>query len=135
MVAEFGWSVKAVRTARELAQADSNENLVAVLFEPETLSLTWDGALRVICEATSRALPILCHRFAETIDWPQLAEAGVFHSLLLPLSQREVRQSLGFVWGAKRSSLAISISSGPDPKETIRERARGAGGRAVAMVA
>ena len=38
-------------------------------------------------------LNILCHGFAETVDWPQAADAGAFHSLLWPFDVREIRQS------------------------------------------
>lgn len=83
----------------------------AVLFVPKSLSLPWDRALRVILEAAPRALPILSHRFAEVVDWPQVAEAGAFHSLQLPLNLREARQTLGFVWGATYRSVAISMAA------------------------
>jgi hypothetical protein len=135
LVAEFGWSLKEVRTARDLAQANFDHNLITVLFDPQTLSLPWDGALRVIFEAAPRALPILCHRFAEAIDWPQAAGAGAFHSLHLPLNPREVRQSLGFVWGAKHRSAAISMRVRPDPKRAISEQIQESGVYAAGMVA
>ena len=135
LVAEFGWSLTEVRTARDLAQANVDYNLITVLFDPETLSLPWDRALRLIFEAAPRTLPILCHRFAEGIDWPQVAEAGAFHSILLPLNQREVRQSLGFVWGARRHSTAISMSPHRDPKRAMREHTQKPVARAAGMVA
>lgn len=101
IAAEFNWSVKQFRTIYELAHASDN-NLIAVFFDPKGLSLPQERALSVILEAVPGALPILCHRFAEVVDWPQLAEAGAFHSLRFPLDLREARQTLGFVWEARR---------------------------------
>lgn len=135
LVSEFGWSVKEIRTVRDLAQASLDYNLIAVLFDPQHLSLPWDKILRCILNTAPGTLPILCHRFAETIDWPKVAEAGVFHSLHWPLNQGEVRQSLGFVWGATRHSVAISKYIRSDPKGAISEQTPESGARAVAMVA
>jgi len=135
LVAEFGWSVKEIHTVRELAQANVDYNLVAVLFDPQHLSLPWDKVLRSILDTAPRTLPILCHRFAEAIDWPKVAEAGAFHSIQWPLNQGEVRQSLGFVWGAKRHSTAISMHIRPDPKGITSEQTQESGARAAAMVA
>jgi len=135
LVAEFGWSLKEARTIRDLARANLDHNLVTVLFNPVTLSLPCDRALRLILEAAPRALPILCHRFAEAIDRPQVAEAGAFHSLQLPLNPREARQSLGFVWGAKGRSASISMRSRPEPRQTIDRQTKQSRARAVAMVA
>jgi DNA-binding NtrC family response regulator len=80
------------------------ESAVAVLFNPTSLGLPWDEALRSVLNAFPKAFPILCHGFADNIDWPEVADAGAFHSLPMPFSVAEVRQSLGFVWGAKQSS-------------------------------
>ena len=135
LVSQFGWSVKEIRTVRDLAQANLDYDLIAVLFDPQRLSLPWDKVLRSILDKAPRTLPVLCHRFAEMIDWPKMAEAGVFHSLQWPLNQGEVRQSLGFVWGATRHSKAISMYIRPDPKGAIDEQAQESGVRAVAMVA
>jgi len=114
LVEEFGWSLKKVQDVHGLAQPNFDNNLIAVLFDPKSLSLPWDRALRVILEAAPRALPILFHRFAEAIDWPQVADAGAFHSLQLPLNQCEARQTLGFVWSARRRSTAVSMACHPD---------------------
>ncbi|MDP8990416.1 MAG: hypothetical protein M3N41_10105 [Acidobacteriota bacterium] len=135
LVSQFGWSVKEIRTVRDLAKASLDYNLIAVLFDPQYLSLRWDKVLRCILNTAPRTLPILCHRFAETIDWPKAAEAGVFHSLHWPLNQGEVRQSLGFVWGATRHSAAISMQIRPDPKGATSEQTQESGASAVAMVA
>ena len=135
LVAEFGWSLKEARTIRDLAQANLDHNLVTVLFNPQNLSLTCDRALLLILEAAPRTLPILCHRFAEAIDWPQVAEAGSFHSLQLPLNPREARQSLGFVWGAKGRAASISTLSGPEPRQASNKQTQQSRARAVAMVA
>jgi len=40
---------------------------------------------------------VACHGLAESIDWPELCDAGAFHALGLPLNEDEVRSSLGFI--------------------------------------
>ncbi len=109
LAAEFGWSVKEAACLRSVAELNADRNLVAVLFSPFSLALPWDQALRRVQDSAPGALPILCHGFAETIDWPLVAEAGAFHSLLLPFALGEVRRSLGFVWDAKCRSAVIPI--------------------------
>jgi len=109
MAAEFGWSVTETSSLRGLAELNTDRNVVAVLFNPRSLALGWDQALRAVQEAAPRALLILCHGFADSIDWPQVAEAGAFHSLLLPFAGHEIRQSLGFVWDAKAQQDRVRL--------------------------
>jgi DNA-binding NtrC family response regulator len=100
LVSEFGYSVKEVSTLRQLGS--SNDNLVAVFFSPNAMGLECDEALQHVLRASPGALPIICHGFAENVDWPRLVDAGAFHSLPMPFSAAEVRQTLGFIWGAQR---------------------------------
>jgi hypothetical protein len=109
VLAEFGWSLIVCSSLRDVAELNADYNLVAVLFSPRNLGLPWDQALEGVLEAAPRALPILCHAFSEAIDWPQVAEAGAFYSLLLPFAMDEVRRSLGFVWDARCRSAVIPI--------------------------
>jgi hypothetical protein len=109
LVAEFGWSLKEASNLHHLAELTADHSLVTVLFSPRNLGLPWDRALRAVLDAAPRALPILCHGFADAIDWPEMADAGSFHSLLLPFNLREVRQSLEFVWDAICHPAAISV--------------------------
>jgi hypothetical protein len=102
LVSAFGYLVKEVPTLRHLGNLD--DNLVAVFFSPNAMGLECDEALRHVLLAAPDALPIVCHGFAENVDWPRLVDAGAFHSLPMPFSNAEVRQTLGFVWGAKSCS-------------------------------
>jgi hypothetical protein len=100
LVTEFGFSFKHVPTLdclKNLKQQDA----VAVVFRPSALNLEWDEALEAVIDALPAAFPILCHGFADHLDWPRAADAGAFHSIHVPFSIAELRQSLGFVWGAK----------------------------------
>ena len=106
---EFGWSFGRVQGIPEVARLNAGTELVAVLFSPQGLGLPWEQALKAVQEAAPLALPIVCHRFAEQIEWPEFAEAGVFHALRLPLHLSEVRQSLGFVREAEARRVARSI--------------------------
>ena len=121
IAAEFHWSLKQFRTIYELAQANVDNNLIAVFFDPRSLSLPQERAVRVILEAAPGTLPILCHRFAEVVDWPQLTEAGAFHSLRFPLDLREARQTLGFVWEARRHSAPFSTQVCHNPKQAVSD--------------
>ena len=104
LTTEFGWTIQSAAT---LAELSTDQNLAVVLFSPRHMALPWEQALQSVLEAAPRALPILCHTFAETLDWPRAANAGAFHSLLLPFDAREVRQSLGFAWSAKLRPATI----------------------------
>jgi DNA-binding NtrC family response regulator len=100
VVSIFGFSLQEVPTLGHLGSLD--DNLVAVLFCPNALDLSGDEALKQVLGAAPNALPILCHGFADHINWPELVDAGAFHSLPMPFSTAEVRQSLGFVWEARQ---------------------------------
>ena len=106
----------------QLRDLSVERNLVAVLFEPEALGLASNQALRLIREAAPKALPILCQRLSEPDVWPELAEAGAFHSLPLPLNAGEVKQSLGFVWAAKRQRAGNGRLHGPAAARRRRVR-------------
>ena len=108
LVAEFGWSLKEASSVAQVAELNADHTVVTVLFSPHDLGLPWDQALRAVLRAAPTSLPILCHGFADAIDWPELADAGVFHSLLLPFDMGEVRQSLGFVREATYRAAAAA---------------------------
>jgi len=98
IAAEFGWAVAAAQDARCLARWPRKE-LSAVLFHRQALgSDCWLEALLLVKAALPEARLIVCHGFAEPIDWPELCEAGAFHRLCLPFAKSELRQCLGFVW-------------------------------------
>ena len=102
LVAQFGCSFRKVTSFDELRDLCIHEPVAVVLIDRNTLKISWNEALGVLRKAASTALPIVCHRFSERIDWPVLAEAGAYHALLLPLNSGEVRQSLGFALAAKK---------------------------------
>jgi len=66
------------------------------------ISRAWVDAVRLLRLALPKARLVACHGFAESIDWPQLCDAGAFHALGLPLKENEVRRSLGFIAQALR---------------------------------
>jgi hypothetical protein len=103
LASEFGLSFQKVDNLQNSPNLNPTDDAVAVLFNANSLGLPWDEALRSVLNAFPKAFPILCHGFADNIDWPEVADAGAFHSLPMPFSVAEVRQSLGFVWGAKQS--------------------------------
>lgn len=103
---EFGWSFEIAGDLEQLQKLGSSRSLVAILFDAHGLGLSWEQALRLIGAAAAPALLIPCHRFSDVVNWRDLADAGAFHALALPLSPSEVRQSLGFVWSARMRRLA-----------------------------
>jgi hypothetical protein len=124
LVGEFGWSLNEASSLCRVAELNVDHTVVTVLFSPHDLALPWDQALRAVLEAAPNALPILCHGFADAVDWPQLAEAGAFHSLRLPLDIREVRQSLGFVWEAKRRAATFATQDLQQLEDAVQDQAR-----------
>jgi hypothetical protein len=122
LIAEFGWTLQEADGLRNLAELSVDHNLEVVLFSPKHLVLPWEQALRAVLDAAPRALPILCHTFGEPIDWQQAADAGVFHSLPVPFDAREVRQSLGFAWAAKRRPAPVRMPRRSGLRRVMRER-------------
>jgi len=122
LVTEFDWTMKTAAGLRRLAELSADHNLEVVLFSPAHLDLPWEQALRAVLDAAPRALPILCHTFGEQMDWQQAADPRIFHSLPVPFDPREVRQSLGFAWAAKRRTAAIPMPTPAPPRRVIRER-------------
>ena len=110
---DFGWSVETADDLDHLGEMGASRRIVAVFFEPHGSGQTWEEALSGILKAAPEALPIACHRFSETIDWPSLASAGAFHAIPLPFDDREARQSLGFVWGARLLAAKTNRPSEP----------------------
>lgn len=108
LASEFGMTFQAVETLQNCPNLPYD--VVAVLFSPSSLGLPWKEALTSVLKTFPRAFPILCHGFADHIDWPEMADAGAFHSIPVPFSVAELRQSLGFVWGAKQVCKATSRS-------------------------
>lgn len=109
LASEFGWSVEAVGGVADIGQVAGRARVIAVLFDAKAGDGSWTSALRSIQEAAPEALPILCHTSSERIPWPDLAEAGAFHALLLPLHAAEVRQSLAFVCAARARRRQIRM--------------------------
>jgi len=105
VVTEFGWSLEIVRSLDRVREMSAGRKLIAILFEPYSLGLSWSLALRSVLYAAPTALPIACHRFSDAIDWPELANAGAFHALSSPFNERELRQSLGFIWARRFERL------------------------------
>jgi DNA-binding NtrC family response regulator len=102
LAAECGWSFEHAENLGQLREIGIERDLVAVLIDASALDLPTKHALQSVLEVLPKTLPIVCHKSSETIRWSELAEAGAFHALLLPLRASEVRQSLGFVWEAQR---------------------------------
>lgn len=107
LVSEFGFSFEAVKDLPDVPAPNLRDDVIAVLFNPGALGLEWDEALRSVLNAFPRAFPVLCHGFADCIDWHEVADAGAFHSIPVPFNVAELRQSLGFVWGAQHGSKGM----------------------------
>jgi hypothetical protein len=106
LAAESGWSFEHAGNVPKLREIGGERAVVAVLIDAGALGVSIRDALRAVSEALPKALPIVCHKSSETILWSELADAGAFHALLMPLCESEVRQSLGFVWAAQRRLAA-----------------------------
>ncbi len=102
VAAEFDLRVEQVQTLRALREKSASRNVAAVLFSARTLGVSWNEALQSVLAAAPGALPVVCPGFSEAIRWPELADAGAFHELHLPIDESEARHSLGFIWAARR---------------------------------
>lgn len=107
----FGWSLKIAKSVGRLRDLGAKSDVVAVLSDLTLLAEPWNEALQAVRRAVPKALPIVCQRFSGTIPWPELAEAGAFHTVTLPLNPCEVRQSFGFVWAARNQRLLAESPS------------------------
>jgi len=101
---DFGWAVDVAHDLSEVAAAQAYGKTVAVLFCRDALGPEY-GWLETILRLRL-ALPqvrlVACHAFPESIDWPELCDAGAFHALWLPLKENEVRRTFGFVWESEK---------------------------------
>jgi hypothetical protein len=95
----FGWSVERAPSTYDLPAISANGLPVIVLFGIDGPAYSWREMLKRIRSAAPDAFPIVCHG-AEMIPWPQMADAGAFHAIRLPLKDGEAHQSLGFAWAA-----------------------------------
>lgn len=117
LVSEFRFLFKKVEMLQNMPNPNLRDDVIAVLFNPSTLGLEWDEALRSVVKAFPKSFPILCHGFADHINWPEMADAGAFHSIPVPFKVAELRQSLGFVWGAQHPSK--QMRSGTAARERV----------------
>lgn len=124
---EFGWEVERACSLDDLRELNGQFKAVAVLFEAKAFEMPWRHAVKSVLAAAPAALPIVCHRFSEEIGWPELAEAGAFHALPLPLEESELRQSLSFVWAARAVSKTVVLDAQKRAQSRGRARARTAG--------
>jgi hypothetical protein len=110
---EFGWGIEITNNLTEVAAAQPNQKTVAALFCCDALGPGYSSleTTRILRRELPEVRLIVCHGFAEAIDWPDLSDAGAFHELMLPLKENEVRLCLGFVWQAenRRADSAESL--------------------------
>jgi hypothetical protein len=102
LAANFNWAVDRAETFARLRAMSAARNVVAVLFDARNLGVSWNDALESVLAAAPRALPIVCTGFSEAVHWPDLADAGAFCELRVPIDEGEARRCLGFIWAAKR---------------------------------
>ena len=102
LAANFNWAVDRAETLVRLRAMSAAQNVVAVLFDARNLGVSWNDALESVLAAAPRALPVVCTGFSEVVHWPDLADAGAFCELRLPINEGEARRCLGFIWAAKR---------------------------------
>lgn len=119
LVQEFGWSVDSAADLNQLRALSRVSRPIAILFDAQSLALPWPDALRAVRAIASQALLIPCHRFSDIVNWPELAEAGAFHPLALPLDPNEVRQTLSFVWSARFGRTVKLLPRQAEPRGAV----------------
>ena len=107
---EFGWKVRTVEDAGEIAAVASRRDARAVLLCRDAFGprASWQEAIRLARFALPAVPVITLHGFSEPIGWSELSDAGAFHSLWLPLKENEVRQSLGFLANAEKQTRSLA---------------------------
>jgi DNA-binding NtrC family response regulator len=108
---EFGWAVECAGNLSILREMSSTRNIAAVVFDHRTSGGSWNEALELVLLAAPRALPIVGAGFSEDVPMQDLCDAGAFDQLRLPVNEREVRRTLGFVWAARRTHDAEAAHS------------------------
>jgi DNA-binding NtrC family response regulator len=111
LLQEFDWTLETAADLKQLREISPTLNPIAILFDANSLKLSWKRELRSIREIDPHALLIPCHRFSDMITWRDLADNGAFHALALPFNPSEVRQSLSFVWSARLHRVADVVGS------------------------
>lgn len=110
--AEMGWRTEIVREPAAV------EHAIAVFVDRSFIEpdCSWPEAVRRMRNTLPASHIVVCHGFSEAIDWEELADAGAFHALALPLKPNEVHQSLGFLLEAENrdaeTARPVDISSG-----------------------
>jgi len=96
---DFGCIVEVVRDTAEAAALRAARHTVGLLFHRDAVGsdCSWIEAIRRLKVALPEVRLVACHGFSEAVEWEELGEAGAFHSLVLPLKENEVRQSIGFL--------------------------------------
>jgi hypothetical protein len=117
---EFGWSVEYSPDLLTLRQKTISTDVLAVVFNAPTLEVSWREALEAVLRSAPRALPIVGAAFSETVPSDELAEAGAFHELRLPIDPGEVRRTLGFIWAAKRAPNIDDAEPAPGQRVNAR---------------
>lgn len=112
LAADFGWTVKVTSDLSAVTAAQANCMTAAVFFCHDALGPGYSRqeTIRLLRAALPQARLVVCHGFSETIDWPELSDAGAFHELWLPLQENEVRLCLGFVREDQKRIAAAAVT-------------------------
>ena len=116
LATQFSWSV---RQLPDLAHVDAvchREPIVAILIQMQSFSEPRSDAIRDLQLAAPGVPLIVCHR-AGNKEIVGITDDEVFTTLLSPLKDSELRQTLGFVWAARhRRDPARLCSAGIVPE-------------------
>lgn len=120
VAAEFGWKIELAAHPDQVEAIGATRDTRAVLFCRDAFGpgYSWREVICLLKSSLPTASLVALHGFSELTDWPELSEAGAFHSLWLPLKENEVRQSLGFL--ARR--YAKTENKGALPLPALRTR-------------
>ena len=137
LLSEFDWSLENVATLEGLADISARGDVVAVVVDPAAAKVPWRQAISAVRKVAPKALPIVCHRLSNAIDWVEASTAGAFDLLGLPLDMGELRQSLGFAWAAKNKRFQLILMTEPERSRVLRKSAAAGarGSRATGHVA
>ncbi len=123
---KYGWAFRHAASLSDVAGI-TGRTVIAVLFDPKDLNTDWRTALGQLRKAAPDALPVVCRRFSDTGQWPEMTKAGVFYLLHRPFALSEIQQCFGFIREAQRRHHERGLTNWPPPAPIRGEHERVAG--------
>jgi hypothetical protein len=84
----FGWDLRAPDEPATISSLD-RRRIAAIVFNSEGVEATWSDAAAALNRIHHGVPLIACLAISEVVHWAPLRDKSVFHSLCVPLNDRE----------------------------------------------